>query len=153
MGRQHTYRTTVRWTGDTGSGYRGYERAHDVLSEGKPTLAASADPAFLGDPERWNPEEFLLASLSQCHMLTYLSVCARDRVTVTAYEDAATGTMEEQAGHSGRFTEVVLRPVVTVADAGMVERARSAHHDAHQQCFIANSVNFPVRHEPTVSVG
>ncbi|MGR3933447.1 OsmC family protein [Streptomyces sp. BRA346] len=157
MGRQHTYRTTVRWTGNTGagtgSGYRGYGRGHDVVAEGKPTLLGSADPAFLGDPERWNPEEFLLASLSQCHMLTYLSVCARDGVTVTAYEDAATGTMEEQAGHSGRFTEVVLRPVVTVADAGMVERARSAHGDAHRACFIANSVNFPVRHEPTVSVG
>jgi organic hydroperoxide reductase OsmC/OhrA len=157
MGRQHTYRTTVRWTGNTGtgtgSGYRGYGRAHDVVSDGKPTIAASADPAFLGDPERWNPEDLLVASLSECHMLTYLSVCARDGVTVTAYEDVATGTMEETAGYSGRFTEVVLRPVVTVADAAMVERARSAHHDAHQACFIANSVNFPVRHEPTVSVG
>jgi organic hydroperoxide reductase OsmC/OhrA len=157
MGRKHTYRTTVRWTGNTGAGtgggYRGYGRAHDVVVDGKPTLLGSADPAFLGDPERWNPEEFLVASLSQCHMLTYLSVCARDGVTVTGYEDAAIGTMEETAGYSGRFTEVVLRPVVTVADAAMVERARSAHHDAHQACFIANSVNFPVRHEPTVSVG
>lgn len=157
MGKRHTYHTTVRWTGNTGNGtgggYRGYGRAHDVVAEGKPTLAASADPAFLGDPERWNPEEFLVASLSQCHMLTYLSVCARDGVRVTAYEDAAGGTMEESAGHSGRFTEVVLRPVVTVAEASMVERARSAHEDAHRTCFIANSVNFPVRHEATVRVG
>ncbi|MEU0845316.1 OsmC family protein [Streptomyces sp. NPDC005962] len=156
MGKRHAYRTTVRWTGNTGagtgSGYRGYGRAHDVVAEGKPTLLGSADPAFLGDPERWNPEEFLLASLAQCHMLSYLSVCARDGVTVTAYEDVATGVMET-AGYSGRFTEVTLYPVVTVADAAMVERARSAHHDAHQTCFIANSVNFPVRHEPTVSVG
>ncbi|GAA1687098.1 OsmC family protein [Streptomyces yatensis] len=156
MGRQHSYRATVRWTGNTGSGtsgYRGYERSHDILGDGKPALRGSADPAFLGDPGCWNPEEFLLVSLSQCHMLTYLSVCARDGVRVTAYEDVATGVMEEAAGHSGRFTEVVLNPVVSVADAAMVERARSAHHDAHQACFIANSVNFPVRHEPTVRVG
>lgn len=156
MGRQHTYRTTVRWTGNTGagtSGYRGYGRGHEIAGEGKPTLLGSADPAFLGDPECWNPEEFLVVSLSECHMLTYLSVCARGGVRVTGYEDAATGTMEESAGHGGRFTEVVLRPVVTVAEADMVERARSAHEDAHRTCFIANSVNFPVRHEATVRVG
>ncbi|AQW50123.1 OsmC family protein [Streptomyces violaceusniger] len=156
MGRQHSYRATVRWTGNTGSGtsgYRGYGRAHDILGDGKPTLRGSADPAFLGDPEVWNPEEFLLVSLSQCHMLTYLSICARDGVRVTAYEDVATGVMEEEAGHSGRFTEVVLNPVVTVADAAMAERARSAHQDAHQTCFIANSVNFPVHHRPTIRVG
>ncbi|MFI7314250.1 OsmC family protein [Streptomyces hygroscopicus] len=146
MGRTHSYRTTVRWTGNTGSGtsgYRDYGRSHDVLGDGKPTLRASADPAFLGDPERWNPEEFLLVSLSQCHMLTYLSVCARGGITVTAYEDVATGVMEEAAGHSGRFIEVVLNPVVTVADAAMVERARAAHQDAHETCFIANSVTSP----------
>ncbi|AEM86488.1 OsmC family protein [Streptomyces violaceusniger] len=156
MGRQHSYRATVRWTGNTGSGtsgYRGYGRAHDILGDGKPTLRGSADPAFLGDPGCWNPEEFLLVSRSQCHMLTYLSVCARDGVRITAYEDVATGVMEEAAGRSGRFAEVVLNPVVTVADAAMAERARSAHHDAHQTCFIANSVNFPVHHRPTIRVG
>ena len=159
MGKQHTYRTTVRWTGNTGvgtgNGYRGYGRAAPCRQrrQGEPSWPAPIRRFSAIRKSARHPEEFLVASLAQCHMLTYLSVCARDGATVTAYEDAATGTMEEAAGHSGRFTEVVLRPVVTVADAAMAERARSAHHDAHQTCFIANSVNFPVGHEPTIRVG
>jgi organic hydroperoxide reductase OsmC/OhrA len=123
--RQHNYEVSVRWTGESGSGtadYRSYGRAHDVVSDGKPTLQASADPAFLGDPERWNPEEFLVASLSQCHMLTYLALCARHGVVVTGYEDNARGCMQEIAGNSGHFTQAVLNPVVTVAEAGWSRR-------------------------------
>ena len=155
MGREHEYAVTVRWTGNTGSGtagYRAYGRDHDVLAAGKPAIRASADPAFGGDPLRWNPEDALVASLSQCHMLTYLALCARHGVVVTGYDDTAVGRMAETAGHSGHFTEVLLRPVVTVAEEAMTEQAAALHARAHETCFIANSVNFPVRHDPTVLV-
>jgi organic hydroperoxide reductase OsmC/OhrA len=153
--REHGYEVTVRWTGNLGpgtAGYKAYTRDTEILAVGKPTMIlASADPAFAGDAERWNPEEMLVASLSQCHMLTYLAVCSLKHVVVTAYEDAARGTMREERG-SGRFAEVVLRPVVTVAEESMVPAATELHEKAHRDCFIANSVNFPVRHEPTIRV-
>jgi len=153
VSREHNYRVAVRWTGNTGSGttgYRDYARDHEVVVDGKPTLAGSADPAFRGAPDRWNPEELLVAALSQCHMLTYLSLCARAGVVVTGYVDSASGVMREEAGNSGRFAEVVLRPEVTVAEPGMVDKAMSLHEPAHETCFIANSVDFPVRHVPVV---
>jgi organic hydroperoxide reductase OsmC/OhrA len=153
MSRQHTYPVVVTWTGNRGtgtSGYRAYNRDHEVTAEHRPAIAGSSDPAFRGDAERWNPEQLLVASLSQCHMLWYLHLCADHGVVVTGYVDRATGTMREGGG-AGHFTEVVLRPEVTVADPAMVEPAAGLHTDAHRACFIANSVNFPVRHEPRVT--
>ena len=153
--RQHSYRTEIVWTGNLGQGtstYRSYERTHDISAPGVPTVAGSADPAFRGDPARWNPELMLLASLSQCHMLSYLHVCAMNGVTVTAYTDSATGTLDQTPDGGGHFTEAVLHPVVEVADPATVAKAEALHADAHRLCFIASSVNFPVRHEPTVSV-
>jgi organic hydroperoxide reductase OsmC/OhrA len=155
MSTAHTYRTTVTWTGDRGtgtSGYRAYERAHEVTAEGPPPIPGSADPHFRGDPARWNPEQLLLASLSQCHMLWYLGLCAGAGVVVTGYADEAVGSMTEETDGSGRFTEVVLRPRVEVADPAMTGTARALHAEAHRKCFIANSVAFPVRHEPEVTV-
>ncbi|MGW2159011.1 OsmC family protein [Nonomuraea sp. NPDC001699] len=152
MTRHHTYDVTVTWTGNKGAGtddYRTYGRDHDVSAEGPPVIAGSSDPAFRGDRARWNPEQLLVASLSQCHMLWYLHLCADAGVVVTAYADRAAGTMAEN-GAGGRFTEVVLRPEVTVAAPEMAETAARLHADAHKACFIAASVNFPVRHEPTV---
>lgn len=154
-GREHHYKITTRWTGNTGGGtanYRDYGRDHDLIAAGKPVIQASADPAFRGQPERWNPEELMVAALADCHMLTYLALCARERIVVTAYEDVTTGTMAELAG-GGRFTEVTLAPVVTITDPEKVDRALELHHDANKQCFIANSVNFPVHHRPTVNIG
>ncbi|MFC0527396.1 OsmC family protein [Phytohabitans kaempferiae] len=154
MGRTHTYEVAVRWTGNRGtgtSGYRDYGRDHDVETEGRPDIAGSADPAFRGDPARWNPELLLVAALAECHMLAYLHHCAVAGVVVTAYTDAVLGSME-QAGNGGHFTEVVLRPEVTVAEPEMVETATRLHEDAHRDCFIASSVNFPVRHTPVVRV-
>lgn len=152
MSREHGYAVTVGWVDEGGTAtYRGYTRAHDVVAAGKPVIRASADPAFRGDPALWNPEELLVASLAQCHMLTYLALCARNGVVVTEYTDDATATMQE-VGAGGRFTDVLLRPAVTVADASMVEKAGALHHQAHEDCFIASSVNFPVRHQPTVAV-
>jgi organic hydroperoxide reductase OsmC/OhrA len=149
--RIHTYETTVTWTGNRGtgtSGYRDYDRSCDLASPGRPVIPASSDPMFRGDPTRWNPEQLLVASLSQCHLLWYLHLAAEAGVVVTSYVDDAVGTMEERPGGAGRFTEVVLRPRVTVADPAMIPTAQPLHDRAHELCFIAQSVNFPVRHEP-----
>src|SRR5262245_10423551 len=151
--RLHTYDTVVTWTGNRGtgtSGYRDYARDHEVAADGRDSIAGSSDPTFRGDPARWNPEQLLVASLSQCHMLWYLHLCADAGVVVTGYVDRASGTMAE-SDHGGQFTEVVLRPAVTVASPDMVEGAGRLHADAHRACFIANSVNFPVRHDPTIA--
>jgi organic hydroperoxide reductase OsmC/OhrA len=150
-GKQHTYSIELEWTGNLGAGtrtYSGYSRNHLVSVPGKPAIPGSSDPAFRGDARRYNPEEMLVSALSSCHMLWYLHLCANAKIVVTAYADHATGTMAETADGGGHFTEVVLRPEVTVeagADSGLAQRL---HERAHHFCFIANSVNFPVRCEP-----
>ncbi len=152
MTGEHRYALTTTWTGNRGhgtTGYRGYDRAVSVEVEGKPVLLGSADRPFRGDPARWNPEDLLLAALSQCHLLSYLHACVTRDVVVTDYVDWASGVMVTE-GNGGAFREVVLRPRVVVAEASMVDAATAAHHDAHQWCFIANSVNFAVRVVPTV---
>ena len=151
---RHHYHVDVEWTGNLGSGtqgYRSYRRDHTIQVAGKPVLAASSDPAFHGDAARYNPEDLLLAALSSCHMLSYLHVAMLAGVVVTAYVDGAKGTLET-AGNGGRFVEVVLRPVVTISAASDPAKAEAAHADAHHACFIANSVNFPVRCEPRIVV-
>ncbi|HVU94539.1 MAG TPA: OsmC family protein [Puia sp.] len=155
MSKEHHYLTQLRWTGNRGEGttsYRAYDRDHVLTAGGKPEISASSDPSFRGNPQRYNPEELLVASLSSCHLLWYLHLCAVNGVVVVAYEDSAAGVMQEAESGSGRFSEVVLRPVVTVKEAGMREKAMALHHEANQFCFIANSVNFPVRHEPVIAV-
>ena len=150
MSKHHKYETTVRWTGNQGSGtsaYRAYSRNHEIVANGKPTIYASSDPAFHGDPSRYNPEELLVASLSTCHMLWYLHLCAVGKVVVLDYEDQADGIMEEADDGGGRFLEVTLRPRLTVTANSNLETARQLHRDAHEKCFVANSVNFPVRVE------
>jgi len=153
--RQHHYTIDTAWTGNTGTGtttYKGYERSHDISAPGKPTIAGSSDPAFRGDARRYNPEELLVAALSTCHMLSYLHVCAVAGIVVVDYKDQARGTMEETSNGSGHFTEVVLHPVVTITDASRTEEANQLHHRAHELCFIANSCNFPVKHQPVCNV-
>ena len=155
MSRTHEYTAEVRWTGNRGtgtSGYRDYDRAHDVSAGGKPTIAGSSDPSFRGDPARWNPEELLVASLSQCHMLWFLHLAAVAKVVVTDYVDRPEGTMLERDDGAGQFTRVVLRPEVTVADASMREYSQGLHEQAHAKCYVARSVNFPVLHEAIVHV-
>lgn len=152
---EHEYTVHSRWTGDRGtgtSGYRDYDRAVVLSIVGKPELEASSDKAFRGDPTRWNPEDLLVAALSECHLLSYLHAAVTAGVVVRGYEDTAHGVMVEDGRGGGSFREVVLRPVVTIADESMREAALAAHDQAHAWCFIANSVNFPVRHEPTIVV-
>ena len=153
--RQHHYAVHVRWTGNLGqgtAGYRAYERAHEISAPGKPVIRGSADAAFRGDAACWNPEDLLVASLSACHMLWYLHLCAAAGIVVTDYADEAAGTMAETA-NGGHFTGVVLRPRVTLRAGADLEQARALHERAHAHCYIANSMNFPVGCEPTLRVG
>ncbi len=149
----HHYNLNLEWTGNRGSGttgYRNYDRSHTVSAEGKPLIFASSDPAFRGDPARYNPEELLVASISSCHMLWYLHLCAEAGIIVLKYADRAHGIMEESATGSGAFKEVTLRPLVVVSETAMIEPARELHHRANAMCFIANSLNFPVNHQPEI---
>lgn len=151
MGKRHIYRVEVAWSGNRGAGttgYRDYGREHEIEADGKPAIPGSSDPAFRGDPARWNPEELLVASLSACHQLWYLHLCAAAGVAVVRYEDEAEGVMAEAADGSGRFVGAILRPRIGLAPGADLERARALHHHAHEKCFIANSVNFPVTVEP-----
>jgi organic hydroperoxide reductase OsmC/OhrA len=144
---------TIRiiWTGNQGVGtkdYKAYERSHTISIEGKPEILGSSDAAFRGDKTKHSPEELFVSTLSTCHMLWYLHLCAVNNVVVTDYTDNAAGVMEEVADGSGRFTKVILKPEVIVLEKHMVEKANALHAEAHRMCFIANSVNFPVSHEP-----
>ena len=149
---QHSYRVRTVWSGAAegpARDYKTYSREHSFEIAGKPPIRGSADPAFMGDPSLHNPEDLLVAALSACHMLWYLHLCTAKGVVVTAYEDAAEGTMVEAPGN-GRFTQVALNPVVTITPESDAARAEALHERAHAECFVANSVNFPVRCAPTI---
>jgi organic hydroperoxide reductase OsmC/OhrA len=149
---EHNYNVTLKWTGNTGNGtktYTGYERSHTIQGHNKPEIAGSSDPAFRGDVSRYNPEDLLVASLSGCHMLWYLSLCAKVGVNVVEYTDHATGIMVETKEGGGHFKEVTLFPKVVVSDPSMIEKANDLHHQANKLCFIANSCNFKVYHKPS----
>src|SRR5580704_19047056 len=151
MPREHTYSVSLVWTGNTGKGtvdYRSYARDHEIYAPGKPPIYGSADPKFRGDAARYNPEELLVSALSTCHMLWYLHLCADAGIVVVSYEDRAEGIMEEPSDGAGRFVRVTLRPHVRIV--GSVEQAEALHQRAHELCFIANSVNFPVGHEAAI---
>lgn len=154
MNTAHRYHATVVWTGNKGTGtdgYRNYDRSHEITIENKPVIFASSDPAFRGDGARHNPEDLFISSLASCHMLWYLHLCSEAGIVVLSYCDKATGIMTEDAKRGGYFTEVTLHPTVIVAESGMIDKANSLHEKANQLCFIANSVNFPVRHRPTTT--
>jgi organic hydroperoxide reductase OsmC/OhrA len=152
MPKQHNYPVTVTWTGNNGTGtsaYDAYERSHTISVVNKPDLPGSADTPFRGDNTKYNPEDMLVASLSTCHMLWYLHLCADAGIIVTGYEDNATGIMVQPDNGPGHFTEVTLNPIVTVTEDHMINKANDLHDKAHDCCFIANSMNFPVHHKPT----
>ena len=154
MKRTHRYSPLIRWTGNLGSGtldYRAYARDHEISLDGKThPIQGSSDPLFRGDPARYNPEELFVSSFATCHMLWYLHLAAVNGIVVLSYTDRPEGTMEEDEDGAGRFTRIVLHPDVTIAHDANAEKARSLHADAGQKCFIANSVAFPVLHEPTI---
>jgi len=151
--KRHNYEVQVDWTGNDGAGtksYKSYRRDHTIASAGKPQIQASSDPGFRGDPARYNPEELLVASLSSCHMLWYLHLCAVNHVTVHEYRDVACGELQENEDGSGEFVRVVLRPGVKIAAGDDRAKALALHNQAHHLCFIARSVNFPVDVAPEI---
>lgn len=155
MGKEHHFKAEIQWTGNKGSGtnaYEAYSRDHTIICEGKAEIQSSSAPAFRGDAARYNPEELLVASLSSCHMLWYLHLCAEAGVIVVEYADTAIGIMVVEKGGAGKFTEVTLHPRVTLASDEMVEKANALHKPANEKCFIANSCNFPVYHQPEYTV-
>jgi organic hydroperoxide reductase OsmC/OhrA len=152
MQGQHYYNATIKWTGNKGTGtdnYKNYDRSHQIIIENKLDILGSSDPAFRGDKTKHNPEELLVSSLSACHMLWYLHLCSEAGLIVLDYTDNATGVMVETSNGGGQFTEVILNPIVIVTENSMVDKANELHKKANELCFIANSVNFPVRHNPT----
>lgn len=152
MDADHRFVTSLAWTGNRGfgtSGYRAYGRDHVVRVEGKPDILGSAARVFHGDVDRWNPEEMLIAALAQCHLLSYLYVAVANGIVVESYDDTAEGVLVTTPDGAGRFREVVLRPVVTIS-VGDPDVAMRIHAEANRLCFIASSVNFPVRHEPSI---
>jgi len=148
----HNYKATIHWIGNKGVGttsYQAYGREHVISIDNKKEIVGSSDPAFRGDKTKHNPEELLVSSLSACHMLWYLHLCAQAGIVVTEYVDNATGIMKEDENGGGFFTEVTLNPIVTVAEDTMIEKANELHKKANELCFIANSVKFPVHHNAT----
>ena len=144
---EHRYDIDVSWTGAT-TGYRSYSRDHELATVGPPPIPGSADPMIgRGDPNRWNPEQLFVAALSSCHMLWYLHLCADAGIVIVEYRDTAFGIMSDTA-----FTAVTLRPTVATTSVGRVDDALALHAEAHTRCFLANSVNFPVLHQPTVDI-
>jgi organic hydroperoxide reductase OsmC/OhrA len=151
--KTHEYKSHLTWDGaqsNVAFTYKTYDRSYRIQVDGKPDLSGSSDRLFGGDASRYNPEDLFVAALSSCHLLSYLAICARNGVTIVGYEDDATGTMSIRPDGSGKFEEVVLRPVTTISTDSDEKRAMELHDQAHKECFIASSVAIPVRHEPVI---
>lgn len=153
--KNHYYKTDLTWTGNKGEGtknYRSYDRSYTLSIEGKPDLLGSSDPSFRGDNSKYNPEEMLVASLSSCHLLWYLHLCSVENILVLEYSDNAEGIMKEKDNGAGYFEMVTLKPTVKIKNSNNIPLAIALHKKANEMCFIANSVNFPVKHEPTILI-
>lgn len=154
--KNHHYKTKVEWTGNQGDGtltYKSYNRNHTISCEGKyDEILGSSDPSFLGDKIKYSPEDLFLCSLSACHMLWYLHLCAVNNIVVTDYIDHASGLMEEDTRGSGKFTKVTLHPEVIIENERHISKANELHTEANKMCFIANSCNFKIGHEAIIKV-
>jgi organic hydroperoxide reductase OsmC/OhrA len=153
--RRLEYDVRVRWEGNRGTGtsaYTAYGREHEIAAGDRPPIPGSADPLFRGDSRRYSPEDLLVAAASGCHMLWYLQLCADAGVTVLEYEDRAWGRMSIAPEGEGAFDQIVLRPRIVIDSGSDPELARRLQDDAHDRCFIANSLRCPVRCETTVEI-
>lgn len=152
----HQYKASIKWTGNEGQGTvssDAYNKNHDIrVDEKYDVIKGSSDPLFSGDKSRYNPEDLLLSAISACHMLCYLHLCTVHHIVVTDYTDYATGIMEVASNGGGRFTEVTLHPQVIITDQNKIAKANALHEQAHKLCFIANSCNFDINHQPDTKV-
>lgn len=153
--KKHNYKIKIEWTGNEGNGtlnYKSYNRNHKIIANGKyDAINGSSDPSFLGDKARYNPEDLFISSLSACHMLFYLHLCSVHKIVVTEYLDNATGIMEVAKDGSGIFTEVTLNPKVKITELSKITKANELHQEANKMCFIANSCNFKINHNPNTT--
>ncbi len=155
MAKKHEFPSRIVWTGNRGTGtsaYKAYDRTWDMTVQDKTVLHCSNDPLLGGDPSKYNPEDMLIASVASCHMLWYLHLCSVAGVTVLAYEDNPIGVGESEPDGTGRFLEAILKPKITITADSDAEKAVSIHDEIHNYCFIARSINFPVRYEPEILV-
>lgn len=142
---EHLFKAQVSWQSQGKQfTYDEYSRLYTVRVEGKPDFIGTAAPEFKGSHYYYNPEDLLVVSLSACHMLTYLAYAANSKIEVLSYEDAADGILH-QVEKAMKFKEVTLRPRIVIAQNSDIQRAQDLHDKAHRACFIANSVNFPVK--------
>lgn len=156
MGFKHLFKVKLNWFSTRNEGVstsKSYNKSHTIAIEGKPILTISAAKAFKGDPALYNPEDMLLSSIVSCHMMSYLYVCAQNGLEVVSYTDAAEATLEVLENGSGRFIEVRLYPKVVIRQKEKITEALSLHKKANELCFIANSCNFPIVHEPSCEIG
>jgi organic hydroperoxide reductase OsmC/OhrA len=153
--KSHDYNARLVWTGNLGQGtssYSVYGREYALSISGKPDLEGSADPMFRGKAELYNPEDLFIAAILSCHMLSYLALCARRGLSVTSYEDSASGSLVFDNKGGCRFESVTLHPLVTIADASRYDEAMALHDTAHEQCYIASSCNTAIHHVAVVNV-
>jgi organic hydroperoxide reductase OsmC/OhrA len=145
------HKAIITWKRETPTfAYESYDRDHDWSFDGGIKIRASATPAYLGSENCVDPEEAFVASLSSCHMLTFLAIAARKRYVVDSYSDEAVGLLEKDAGGRLAITRVTLRPEVRFGGENPPtrEELRRLHDQAHHACFIANSVKTEVTVEP-----
>jgi organic hydroperoxide reductase OsmC/OhrA len=153
--KKHEYQTNLIWKGNLGLGtvnYNSYTRDYAIEILNKVNILGSSDPAFLGDKNKHNPEDLLVSSISSCHMLWFLHLASTKGIVVIDYIDAATGVMIEKEDGSGYFESVTLNPVVTITDSSKIDEANELHHLSNKYCFISNSLNFKVKHNPVCKV-
>ncbi len=137
----------IVWKRETDSfAYSDYNRTHAWKFDGGIEVKAAAAPAYLGDPSCVDPEEAFVASLSSCHMLTFLAIAAKKKLVVDAYVDRAVGVMEKNEDGRLAITRVTLHPKIEFAPGVEVDAETLAHmhHASHEHCFIANSVKTEV---------
>jgi organic hydroperoxide reductase OsmC/OhrA len=152
--KNHTFTLSLEWekpSGTAPSPRDPIRRRHSISHPDKHVILGSSAGAFHGEGERWNPEELLLASLAQCHMLTFFYLAQREGLQVSDYRDTPEATLQTHPDGSGNITHVTLKPQVTIRE-GFSGDIDGLHARAHELCFIARSVNFPVRHDATVII-
>jgi organic hydroperoxide reductase OsmC/OhrA len=144
------HRIELRWQRTTPDfDIKTYSRDHTVTFKNGAALAMSSTPTYRGNPENVDPEEMLVASLSSCHMLTFLAIAAGKKFAVDTYDDDAVGVLAKNADSRLAITQVTLRPRIVFSGQGPDEATlEQMHHAAHEQCFIASSVKCEVNVEP-----
>jgi organic hydroperoxide reductase OsmC/OhrA len=156
MAEEHVFETRLEYPADKAQKLPpdpDFSRDNRLIVEGHPEMPGALPAALGGHNRGYSPEDLMILSLSECHCLTYLRLAQKNRLAIRRYEDRATGRLGKNAAGMTQLLEVVLRPRVTVARGTDLAAARTLHERAHHHCFMANSVNFPVLHEPEIVEG